>query len=236
MGRAAALHVGALLAQRLREVEVLRMIVGSAPSQDEFFHYLTSAPVVDQVDWSRVEVFHMDEYVGLPVDHPQSFRHYQHQHFVSRVRLAAFHEIRGEAADPQAECDRLEALLAERPPYLACLGIGENGHLAFNDPGVADFDDPLRVKVVAMDEVCRQQQVNDGCFASLSEVPTRAITLTLKVFAEATCLSCVVPAKSKARAVADTMNGPVSTDCPATLMRGHPATRLFLEPDSASLL
>ena len=178
----------------------------------------------------------MDEYVGLASDHPQSFRAYQREHFVSKVSLKAFHEIRGEAIDPEKECQRLSDLLAEKPIDLVCCGIGENGHLAFNDPPVADFDDPKLVKVVAMDEVCRQQQVNDGCFPSIDAVPTHAITLTLKVFADAAKLSCVVPASTKAQAVAVTLNGPISTACPATLMRKHPDARLLLEPDSAALL
>jgi glucosamine-6-phosphate deaminase len=127
-------------------------------------------------------------------------------------------------------------LLEEKPIDLACCGIGENGHLAFNDPPVADFDDPEWVKVVVMDEVCRQQQVNDGCFPSIDAVPTHAITLTLKVFANAAKLSCVVPARTKAEAVAATLNDPISTVCPATLLRQHPDARLFLEPDSAALL
>ncbi len=236
MGEAAALHVVEYLARLQEGRDEIRIVVGSAPSQDEFFESLTAPPLRDAIDWTKVVVFHMDEYVGLASDHPQSFRAYQREHFVSKVSLKAFHEIRGEAIDPEKECLRLSDLLAEKPIDLMCCGIGENGHLAFNDPPVADFDDPKLVKVVAMDEVCRQQQVNDGCFPSIETVPTHAITLTLKVFADAEKLSCVVPASTKAQAVAATLNGPISTDCPATLMRRHPDARLFLEPDSAALL
>ncbi|MEX0329824.1 MAG: glucosamine-6-phosphate deaminase [Puniceicoccaceae bacterium] len=236
MGRAAAVHVKDILNKLLQDQEEVRIVVGSAPSQDEFFANLVAATVEPDVDWSRVVVFHMDEYIGLAGDHPQSFRKYQQEHFISKIPVKAFHAIQGEAGDPEAECRRLEELLAEAPIDLACCGIGENGHLAFNDPPVADFEDPRLVKVVEMDTVCRQQQVNDGCFPDLESVPTHAITLTLSVFVQAHCLSCVVPARTKAQAVANTLLGPIGTECPATLMRRHSRARLFLEPESASLL
>ncbi len=234
MGKAAALYVIDYLKELQKSRDVIRIVVGSAPSQDEFYEHLSS--LSEDIDWGKVVVFHMDEYVGLSADHPASFRAYQHQHFVSKVPLKAFHEIRGEASDSEAECQRLCALLSEAPIDLACCGIGENGHLAFNDPPVADFEDPVEAKVVELDDICRQQQVNDGCFPSFDAVPTHAITLTLKVFSNAAMLSGVVPASTKAKAVAATLNGPISTDCPASLMRKHPNARLFLEPDSASLI
>lgn len=236
MGKAAALHVIDHLLDLQKEQGEIRMVVGSAPSQDEFYHYLASLSGPSGVDWSRFVVFHMDEYVGLSATHPASFRAYQHENFVGKVSLKAFHEIRAEADDPEAECQRLSALLSEAPIDLVCYGIGENGHLAFNDPPVADFDDPVKAKVVELDDVCRQQQVNDGCFPSFDKVPTHAITLTLKVFAEAAKVSGVVPASTKAEAVAATLNGPITTDCPATLLRNHPNARLYLEPDSAALI
>jgi glucosamine-6-phosphate deaminase len=236
MGKAAALYVARVLQDLQADRDEIRIVVGSAPSQDEFFVHLIDLSQSAGIDWSKIVVFHMDEYVGLAAEHPQSFRTYQREHFVTKVPLKAFHRIQGEALDPQAECHRLSVLLEEKPIDLACCGIGENGHLAFNDPPVADFDDPEWVKVVAMDEVCRQQQVNDGCFPSIDAVPTHAITLTLKVFANAAKLSCVVPARTKAEAVAATLNDPISRVCPATLLRQHPDARLFLEPDSAALL
>ena len=232
MGRAAAEYAAELLNGILAEQGEARIVVGSAPSQDEFYRYLSEA----DVDWSKVEVFHMDEYIGLAADHPQSFRKYQMEHFVGKVGLKAFHPIRGEAEDPRAECDRLHALLAEKPIDLVCLGIGENGHLAFNDPPVADFEDPVYAKIVELDDICRQQQVNDGCFPDFDSVPARAITLTLRVFREARHLSGVVPAPTKAEAVKATLFGGIGTACPATLMRQHPSARLHLEPESASLL
>jgi glucosamine-6-phosphate deaminase len=177
----------------------------------------------------------MDEYVGLAGDHPQSFRTYQREHFLSKVHVKEFHEIRGEAPDIEAECRRLSGLLAAKPIDLVCLGIGENGHLAFNDPP-AIFDDPEWVRVIALDPTSRQQQVNDGCFPTIDDVPAHAITLTLKVFQNAAKLSGVVPGPRKADAVAATVEGPISDTCPATLMRNHPDARLFLDQDSAALL
>jgi len=236
MGKAAATYVSTYLQELQGERDEIRIVVGSAPSQDEFFEHLTSSPHREAIDWSKLVVFHMDEYIGLSSEHPQSFRAYQFKHFISKVPLKAFHQIQGEAPDSDEECQRLSDLLAEKPIDLACCGIGENGHLAFNDPAVADFEDPKWAKRVDLDDICRQQQVNDGCFPSLDAVPTQAITLTLRVFANATKLSCVVPASTKAKAIAATLNDSISTQCPATLMRKHPDARLFLEPNSARLL
>lgn len=235
MGKAAADHVANHLRERLANQDEVRIVVGSAPSQDEFFAHLTSTENRAVVDWNRIVVFHMDEYVGLDADHPQSFRSYQRDHLLAHVSPKAFHQIHGEADDVDAECARLSTLLAERPIDLVCLGIGENGHLAFNDPP-ARFDDPEWVKVVELDAVCRQQQVNDGCFADIGAVPTHAITLSLRVFQSALKLSGVIPASTKALAVLATVEGPVSPNCPATLMRNHPDARIFLEPASAALL
>lgn len=236
MGKAAALNVLKHLQSLQAKQDEIRIVVGSAPSQDEFFEHLTSFPESKEIDWSKVVAFHMDEYIGLAAEHPQSFRAYQFQHFVNKVSLKTFHQIHGEAADPEEECLRLSALLAKAPIDLVCAGIGENGHLAFNDPDVADFNDPKFVKIVSLDDTCRQQQVNDGCFPTFEDVPQQAITLTLKVFAEAKMISCVVPALTKANAVRETFQGPISTACPATLMRNHPNVKLFLDPDSSSLI
>lgn len=227
------MYVTSHLQELLKEKDAVRIVVGSAPSQDEFFEWLTASPFCESVDWSRVTVFHMDEYVGLAADHPQSFRAYQSERFVSKVGLKAFHEVRAESASPEKECQRLSSLLEEAAIDLVCAGIGENGHLAFNDPAVADFQDPEWVKVVELDEACRQQQVNDGCFPRIEEVPRRAITLTLRVFANARKISCVVPAETKSRAVAATLYGTVDTRCPATLMRNHRDARMFLDQDSS---
>lgn len=235
MGAAAASFVTDTLEALLEQKEEVRIVVGSAPSQDEFFEELTKPENRERIDWRRVVVFHMDEYVGLSATHEQSFRKYQQDHFLKFVSVKAFHEIHGEALDREAECDRLNALLAEKGIDLVCLGFGENGHLAFNDPP-AQFEDPKWAKIVELDQTCRQQQVNDGCFSRIEDVPTHAITLTLRVFARADCLSGVIPSETKAAAVAAAIQGPIGSHCPATLCRIHPNVQLFLEPKSASKL
>ncbi len=213
-----------------------RIVMACAPSQDDYYTALIRLVAAAPEVWRRVEVFHMDEYVGLGGEAEQSFRHYLRTHFLDHVQVAAFHPIGGEAVDGEEEIRRYEALLAAAPIDVISMGIGENGHIAFNDPPVADFEDPRRVKKVELDSICRQQQVNDGCFPSLDEVPRHALTLTLPVFAEAGMLVCIVPGKRKAAAVRDTLLAPVGTACPATLLRGHPASFLYLDADAATLL
>jgi glucosamine-6-phosphate deaminase len=205
------------------------VIFASAPSQNEFTAALRQAAI----DWPRVTAFHMDEYVGLAADHPASFRRYIREHLLDHVPIAAFHELRGEAPDVEAECARYAALLAEAPPALAAMGIGENGHLAFNDPPVCDFNDPRDVKVVELDHVCRMQQVHDGCFATLADVPTHALSLTVPVFMRTPHAVITVPGPTKRAAVRDTLQGPVTTACPASILRRHPDAALFLDKESA---
>lgn len=233
-GFAAAHHVSELLEGILRKQHSARVVFACAPSQNEFLAAL-AGPLRDTVDWKRIIAFHMDEYLGLDARHPASFRHYLQEHFLSRVDVETFYPIRGEA-DPREECARYTALLEEAPLDLICMGIGENGHLAFNDPPVARFDDPAKVKVVELDAVCRQQQVHDGCFPGLSNVPLHALTLTLPVFRAARYLSVVVPGSRKAAAVAAACSGPVSTACPASLVQCRENVRLFLDGESAALL
>jgi glucosamine-6-phosphate deaminase len=233
LGRAAAEQAAKVLREAIHKKGHARIIVASAPSQDELIAGLAAAP---GIDWSRVTVFHMDEYVGLPASHPASFRHYQQRHLLSEVRPAVFHGIRGEASAVAAECVRYAALLAEAPIDLVCMGIGENGHIAFNDPGVADFNDPHAVKVVELDAACRQQQVNDGCFPDFESVPRQAITLTCPTLLSGRVLVCVVPGARKAEAVSNTLRAPVSTACPATVLRQHASATLYLDNASASLL
>ena len=231
MGAAAATEAAKTLRAAILKNGAARIIVASAPSQNELIAGLAAAP---GIDWSRVTIFHMDEYVGLPATHPAAFRNYQQQHLLNRVTPAKFHGIRGESADPEAECARYSALLAEAPIDLVCMGIGENGHIAFNDPPVADFADPRKVKVVTLDEICRQQQVNDGCFPNFASVPRQAITLTCPVLMSGRALICVVPGPRKAAAVAATLHQPISTSCPGSILRRHSAATLFLDNDSAA--
>lgn len=236
MGMAAAVRVNDEIKRVVTANGKARMVMACAPSQDDF--YAALIPLVRESPelWRKVEIFHMDEYAGLSAANPQSFRHYLCDHFLDRVEVAAFHPIYGEAQDPEGEASRYAALLAAEPIDVISMGIGENGHIAFNDPPVADFDDPMRVKLVELDPVCRQQQVNDGCFPSLGEVPEHALTLTLPVFAAAGILVCIVPTVRKAQAVRDALLGPMGTACPATLLRQHPQSYLFLDADAASLL
>jgi glucosamine-6-phosphate deaminase len=194
MGRAGSEQAAQVLRAAIQAQGRARIIVASAPSQDELIAGLAVAP---DIDWSRVTVFHMDEYVGLAAGHSASFRHYQQQHLLAKVRPAAFHGIRGEAPDPAAECRRNAALLAAAPIDLVCLGIGENGHIAFNDPAVADFDDPQAVKIVELDAACRQQQVNDGCFADIGAVPLKTITLTCPALLSGECWLASCPAHAR---------------------------------------
>ena len=232
MGRAAGLHAARVLRETLRERGEARIILASAPSQDEMLGTL----IAEDVDWSRVTIFHMDEYLGLPAQHPQTFRAYQRACVLQHIQPAAFHGIAGERDDAAAVCEEYARLLAAAPIDLCCLGIGENGHLAFNDPPVADFADPLAVKVVQLDHACRQQQVNDGCFPTLNAVPRAAITLTLPALFAARTLLCTVPGPRKAAAVLATVRGVITTACPASILRRHADATLYLDAAAAAAL
>jgi glucosamine-6-phosphate deaminase len=235
MGRAAARAVAATLHGIIAERGAARVIFACAPSQDEFLAALTDPSACgSKIDWSRVTAFHMDDYVGLGGDDPRSFRKYLRRHLLSKVTIGRFHPLMAEDGDAAAVCVRYAAWLAEGPVDLICLGIGENGHIAFNDPGVAEFDDPALVKVVELDAKCRQQQVNDGCFPTLNDVPKQAFTLTIPVFRRAKRLSIHVPGSRKAAAVQSLLKGPISPDCPATILRMHPDACLYLDADSAA--
>ena len=236
MGAAAARLFQQRVEEAVQAKPQCRVVFGCAPSQDEFFHHLVVEARAKPAIWEQVEAFHMDEYVGLPADHPQNFRSYLCRHFLDHVKTASFHPVKGEASSAKAEARRYAALLAEAPIDVIGMGIGENGHVAFNDPPVADFKDPVLAKVVELVEACRQQQVNDGCFPYLASVPRSAITITIPVFAQAGSLVCIVPGPRKARAVRRAMFDPIGPACPATILRIHPRARLFLDPDAAALV
>ena len=229
MGAIAGAHAARAIQTAIDRNGAARIILASAPSQTEMLAALLAAPV----DWSRVTIFHMDEYAGIAADHPQTFRAYQRAHVLSRITPFAFHGIAGESADFAAECARYSELLIEAPIDVCCLGIGENGHLAFNDPPVADFADPALVKLVRLDAACRQQQVNDGCFSTLAAVPTHALTLTIPALMSARELVCSVPGPRKAAAVHATLHGEISTACPASILRRHPNASLYVDTDAA---
>lgn len=233
MGQAAALDGAALLRDLLARQQTVRAVFAAAPSQNEFLQALCAQP---EIDWARVTAFHMDEYIGLDRAAPQGFGNFLRQRIFDRLPFGQVHYLDGNAADPHQECQRYAALLKQAPIDVVFMGIGENGHIAFNDPPVARFDDPALVKVVALDEVCRNQQVHDGCFSHIDQVPTHALTLTVPALAGARHHLCMVPASTKARAVHDTIEGPVSTACPASILRTCPSAVLYLDRDSAALL
>ncbi|MGE5483137.1 MAG: glucosamine-6-phosphate deaminase [Bacteroidota bacterium] len=235
MGAAAAARVAEALRQALAAEEAARarVIFAAAPSQNEF---LSSLQQEREIDWPRVVGFHLDEYLGLPADAPQTFRTYLRDHIIAAVKPGVMNWIDGDTTDPTAECERYARLIDGAPLDVACIGIGENGHLAFNDPPVADFADPVSVKVVELDPRDRRQQVNDGCFPNLDAVPRQAITVTIPPIMRSRFISCVVPGPRKAEAVRAALTGPVTTDCPASILRRHPNAVLFLDEAAASLL
>ena len=233
MGARAASIVAERLKHLLSTQESVRMIFAAAPSQNELLEQLASAA---GIDWPRVTAFHMDEYIGLEAGAPQSFGVFLRNRIFSKVKFGKVHYISSNPDDTSKECERYSSLLAEAPIDVVCLGIGENGHIAFNDPDVADFDDPKKVKAIRLDEKSRQQQVNDGCFSSFAEVPTEAITLTIPTLFSSRYMYCVVPGKTKADAVRNTLNGEVGTACPATILRRHESAMLLLDSDSAAEL
>ena len=208
-------------------------VLATGNSQILFLEHLTAAT---GIDWSRVTLFHMDEYLGIPADHSASFRRYLKERVEDKVHPRAFHYLKGDALEPILECLRYEALLTTTGVDLVCMGIGENGHLAFNDPPVANFKDEEGVKIVKLDEACRKQQVGEGHFPSLDAVPQYALTLTIPQLMKADRVQCVVPEKRKAEAVKATILGPIATDCPASLLRKQKHATLYLDTDAGSLV
>jgi glucosamine-6-phosphate deaminase len=235
VGAAAADYAARRLRELLAKQERVRVIFAAAASQGEM---LDALAVADGIDWSRVTAFHLDEYVGLPLRDERSFGEWLERRIWKRVRPGRIEKIDGGAAagpsGPDAEAERYGALLAAGGLDLALIGIGENGHLAFNDPHVADFDDPLVVKPVEIDATSRRQQVRDGAFPSLDEVPQLALTVTMSAILASRSISVVVPGPHKAAAVAATLLGPIETACPASALRRHPDARLFVDEAAMS--
>jgi glucosamine-6-phosphate deaminase len=211
------------------------VMLATGNSQLQFLDRLATDDAAS-VDWAQVVAFHMDEYVGIAPDHPASFRRYMQLRVASRLPLAAFHYLEGEAPDPVREAARYASLLAQHPLDVCCLGIGENGHLAFNDPPFADFADPAVVKVVELDERSRHQQVGEGHFATLPDVPRRAITVTIPALLRARRVLAVVPEARKAEPVRAALTGPVDPACPASILRRQDHATLFLDHESAGLI
>lgn len=228
MGQGAAADIAAAMKSALAGKAEIRMIFASAPSQNEMLDELVRMP---GIDWERVVAFHMDEYIGLAADAPQRFSAFLVDKLLGSVKLKAFHPI-DSSSSLEEECRRYGELLNAAPIDIVCLGIGENGHIAFNDPPVADFADPETIKPVELDDACRQQQVNDGCFPSFAAVPSHALTLTIPALMSGRKLFCCVPGPTKRAAVAATLNGPVDRSCPASILRTHPGCTLYVDTDS----
>jgi len=233
MGKEAARNVSDTIQKLLEKRDEINMIFAAAPSQSNFLKELINDK---RIQWEKINAFHMDEYIGLEKEAPQGFGNFLRERLFSRVPFKSVHYINGRAEDPLAECERYARLLTRYPVDIVCLGIGENGHIAFNDPPVADFTDPKLVKVVELDTACRQQQVNENLFDEIDLVPTHAITVTIPALLKAKYLFCMVPAENKAEAVYHTLNDEISEACPATILRTKEGTILYLDKESASLL
>ena len=233
MGKHAAKDVAERLRDLLAGQETVNMIFAAAPSQNEFLAALSAAK---DIAWEKVNAFHMDEYIGLDENAPQRFGQFLRERLFDKVPFREVFYINGSTPHPSEECSRYSALLKKYPADIVCMGIGENGHIAFNDPHVADFNDPLAVKLVKLSEASRHQQVHDECFAAIDEVPAAAITLTIPTLVSANFVYCMVPGATKARAVYYTLHGETGEECPSTILRKHGNATLYLDKDSASEL
>lgn len=232
MGKRAATEAAAAVRAVIAEKGVCRVLFAAAPSMNEFFDSLCE----ESVDWTKVIAFHMDEYLGLSAAAPQRFGHFLKERLFCRLPLREIHYIDGNAADAEAEIDRYSRLLADNPPDVTFMGIGENGHIAFNDPGVSKFDDGCLMKVVELDRRCRQQQVNDRCFDRIDQVPTHALTLTVPALFSSPRIFCVVPRATKSAAVKEAVTGEIRESMPASILRMHPCASLYVDRDSGSNL
>ena len=233
MGKVAALDIKAKIKELLSQKAEINMIFAAAPSQNDM---LKSLAEDKEIEWNRVNAYHMDEYIGLSKDAPQGFGNFLKDHIFGLAPFKSINYIDCTATNPEQEAERYGKLLLDNPTDIVIMGIGENGHIAFNDPPVADFNDKKVVKPVKLDEICRNQQVNDGCFKSIDEVPTHALTLTVPTLMKAPYLFCIVPAPTKANAVYATINGEIGEVCPATALRLHKDSILYLDGDSSKKL
>jgi glucosamine-6-phosphate deaminase len=232
MAHAAADRAAEALREAIAQDGHANVIAATGASQFDFLEALTATP---GIDWAKTVFFHLDEYVGLPETHPASFRRYLKERITARVHPGSFHFIEGDAKDPAAEARRVGDLLSRHPIDVAFVGIGENGHLAFNDPP-ADFETEEPYLVVSLDEACRRQQLGEGWFASLADVPERAISMSIRQILRSREILCIVPDERKARAVRDCLELEVSPSRPASILRTHGRTTLYLDRASASVL
>lgn len=232
LGMAAAQEAAKECREILSNQPTANLCFATGASQFEFIAALRQ----QDIEWQRIAGFHLDEYLGIQGNHPASFRRWLAERVVEPLQPKVFHFIDGDAPDPKAEMDRYRRLLADNPVDIGFVGIGENGHIAFNDPPVADFSDPLPIKVVELDEACRRQQLGEGWFPTFEDVPEEAITLTVPAIMEFKRIISVIPDRRKAEAVRNALQGPIETACPASILRTHPNITMYLDEDSASLL
>lgn len=232
MGKTVAADVTAVISEVLSRREECNIIFAAAPSQNEL---LSNLAYSGGIDWDRINAFHMDEYIGLDSDAPQGFGNFLAERLFGKVPFKNVYRLNGNTA-PARECARYEELLNKYKADIVCGGIGENCHIAFNDPHVADFNDKTFVKIVDLDEKCRTQQVNDGCFANIADVPRQALTLTIPVLINAEYFFCTVPAATKAQAVYNTVNQPISEQYPSTILRNHLNAKMYVDADSGKLI
>lgn len=228
----AAVIASEYLADAIKQQGVARVLLATGNSQLKFLDALIS---LGTVDWSKITCFHLDEYLGISGEHPGSFRRYLREKVEKRVNPQKFHYIEGDCLEPLTECIRYSQLLQVKSIDLCLLGIGDNGHLAFNDPAVADFQDPHHVKLVKLDEINRQQQLNSGDFTNLENVPQYAFTVTMPMICKAKKIICLAPGKRKAKIIQEIIQGSITPNCPASILRKTAQTTLFLDHDSSSL-
>ncbi|MBE9167258.1 glucosamine-6-phosphate deaminase [Pleurocapsales cyanobacterium LEGE 06147] len=233
LARDAALMTHNYLQSLLKQQSVVRIVLATGNSQVQFLETLSA---LQGLDWSRIILFHLDEYLGIAANHPGSFRRYLREKVEKKVKPYQFHYIQGDAPQPLAECHRYSQLLQQQPIDLCCLGVGKNGHLAFNEPSVVNFSDPYRVKLVGLEEKTRQQQVNSGYFPHLEAVPQYAYTLTIPTICAAKKIFCLAPGKHKAEIIKKMLRGAISPACPASILRKQSQAILFLDANSAHQL
>ena len=232
-GAAAAQAAAEALKELGTHLDLIRVIFATGASQLDMLEHLTG---MANLPWNKVCGFHLDEYVGISAEHPASFRRYLRERLTQKVGMKEFHEIDGSDPDPKQICQAYAEKLSASDLHLCLLGIGENGHLAFNDPPVADFNDPLKVKIVQLDTVCREQQAAEGWFETYKDVPEAAITLTIPTLFRVPKLIVSIPGNRKATIMRRTLEEPISTECPSTILRTHPDATIYLDPDSAAEL
>ena len=232
MGIASAKYVSDVLSEEIQKKGYANLILATGASQFSFLENLQK----QEIDWKKITVFHLDEYKDMSISHPASFRKYLKERILDKVQPKQVYYLEGDAENIDAELERYENLLKSHPIDIACIGIGENGHIAFNDPPVADFNDPKLVKVVELDDACRKQQLGEGWFPTFDDVPTHALSLTITAIMGCKRISCVVPDERKSEAVYNTLNAEISTECPATILRKHQNTILYLDKNSANKL